>query len=264
MTFVLPALSIPCVVPFPGHVVHLHIFEPRYRRLVQDVIQSASHESLLFQGVRKLVTPRRSAWGSITDVLSSNGALYEPAAVGGRGRLSVCKKFGDGRFLVSIEVLERVELIREQCQVPYPRLLCQPRKDPDLTETAEVQAFLQLKKEIVEAALKLLAAQERSNSRGEPGRWLRLEPERFCFEVLKCFTLEKTEAQKLLEDFDPIRRSSCLLGWLQESLVAADTRETAADKDLEPSLSPPQPAQKESDNVVVFPGRFRLPPLAPS
>ena len=69
---------IPDVVAFPGTVVPLHVFEPRYRQLVRDCV---SNDRMV--GVSHVVKTihQPAANQTLEQALSSNQATYKPREV---------------------------------------------------------------------------------------------------------------------------------------------------------------------------------------
>ena len=69
---------IPDVVAFPGTVLPLHVFEPRYRRLVNDCVSEDMMVGV--SHVRKTIHEARKNQ-TVEEALSSNQATYQPREV---------------------------------------------------------------------------------------------------------------------------------------------------------------------------------------
>jgi Lon protease-like protein len=92
---IVPLFPLPDLVLFPGQVQPLHIFEPRYRQMVRD----------LLDGSGELVL------GTVLG--ADKGRLAEVAPVqeiAGLGRLEQYRALPDGRFLVILLGLRRVRV----------------------------------------------------------------------------------------------------------------------------------------------------------
>jgi len=92
---IVPLFPLPDLVLFPGQVQPLHIFEPRYRQMVRD----------LLDGSGELVV------GTVLG--ADKGQLAEVAPVqeiAGLGRLEQYRALPDGRFLVILLGLRRVRV----------------------------------------------------------------------------------------------------------------------------------------------------------
>jgi len=92
---VVPVFPLPNVILFPGSVMPLHIFEERYRQMVEDLLD-------------------RPGWlvmGNIPedsyDQISGSPPIYP---VAGLGEIARHKRLSDGRFLIWVVGLRRVKL----------------------------------------------------------------------------------------------------------------------------------------------------------
>ena len=92
-------MTLPNVTLFPQALMRLHIFEPRYRRMLEEVLQSH----------RMIIIAMRKP-GSKREV---------PFTVAGLGMVRVCLKQPDGTSALILEGLSRVELIRTVRRVPF-------------------------------------------------------------------------------------------------------------------------------------------------
>lgn len=104
----LPIFPLPDVVHFPGTELPLHIFEPRYRRLVADLLERPPAERLV--GMILLDA----------DPESGTPALLEPGCA---GRLVAHEPLPDGRSNILLRGEFRFRLGRELPGRPYRRAL---------------------------------------------------------------------------------------------------------------------------------------------
>lgn len=98
----MPLFPLPDLILFPGVVQPLHIFEPRYRQMVGDLLDAAGH----------LV---------VGTVLGSSEMAREPAPVqplAGLGRVEDYQRLPDGRYVILLRGVGRVQLV----EVPSDRL----------------------------------------------------------------------------------------------------------------------------------------------
>jgi Lon protease-like protein len=100
-------------VLFPGGVLPLHVFEPRYRTLVHDCIDSATHEF----GV--VLIARGSEVGGGDD----------RTMVGTRARLVEVAEIPDGRYAVVAVGVQRIRVVQWLPDDPYPQALVEPWPD---------------------------------------------------------------------------------------------------------------------------------------
>ena len=95
---------LPNVVLFPAQLLSLHVFEPRYRKLVSDVIE---------QGAR-LAVPRLEP-GHDSDYYGAPPVF----PVCGVGRITEYARLPDGRFNIVVLGLGRVRILDELRSEPY-------------------------------------------------------------------------------------------------------------------------------------------------
>lgn len=91
---VVPVFPLPNVFLFPGCVMPLHIFEPRYRQMIEDLLDR----------------PGRLVMGTLADdnvIGDEKPALVE---VGGLGEIGRHERLADGRFLIWLIGLARVRI----------------------------------------------------------------------------------------------------------------------------------------------------------
>ncbi len=98
-----PLFALPNFFLYPGSVVPLHIFEPRYRQMVED----------LLDGDGRLVM------GTVPDEHAAEVCGAPPVhPVAGLGEIARHEKLPDGRFLIWLFGLSRVRV----CERPSDRL----------------------------------------------------------------------------------------------------------------------------------------------
>jgi Lon protease-like protein len=95
---------LPDVVLFPGMRLPLHVFEPRYRKLVENAIETEV----------PFAVPRLQPGYQAT-------YYHSPPvhSVAGVGRIVEHVRLPDGRYEIEVEGLARVELLREISRDPY-------------------------------------------------------------------------------------------------------------------------------------------------
>jgi Lon protease-like protein len=101
---VIPLFPLPNVVLFPGMPLPLHVFEPRYRRMVADSLS----------GPRVIgMTLLKPGWEAD---YHGRPAVYE---VGCAGRLETCDPLPDGRFDILLKGVARFRIRDEHGGQPY-------------------------------------------------------------------------------------------------------------------------------------------------
>ena len=124
----LPLFPLPQVALFPGTVMPFHIFEPRYRSLMRDVIDT--HKAL---GIVQIVDP---------DERDEHGHP-KIARVGGVGVLVDYTELPSGRFNIIVRGRARVELSELPFVPPYRRARAKVLPSThDTVDTAELTALI--------------------------------------------------------------------------------------------------------------------------
>jgi Lon protease-like protein len=123
---VIPLFPLPNGVLFPGMPLPLHVFEPRYRRMVADALS----------GPRVIgMTLLKPGWEAD---YHGRPAVY---AVGCAGRLEKCDPLPDGRFDILLKGIVRFRIREEHGGQPY-RLAsvdAEPEEPGDLAGMDEVR-----------------------------------------------------------------------------------------------------------------------------
>jgi len=200
-----PVFPLAGALLFPRAQLPLHIFEPRYRAMVQDAMAG---ERLI-----AMVQPRDSAAPS---------ALFE---IGCLGRIETCEALPDGRFNIVLEGLGRFRIAREaKVDTPYRQI------DADrggFEEEEEDQAL----------AIALRADLERearayADALGYIVEWdqvARLDDEMLVNGIAQIAPLDVGSKQALLEAPDIVARADLLVQFMQFQRMApggADGPET--------------------------------------
>ncbi|CAG0996646.1 Lon protease [Planctomycetaceae bacterium] len=96
-----PVFPLPDVVLFPHAHLPLHIFEPRYRKMVEDIVEQPPRDRLL-------------AMGTLMET-SDDRTLGDPPVfnIVGVGRVVDANKLPDGRYILVLQGIGRARLLRE-------------------------------------------------------------------------------------------------------------------------------------------------------
>jgi Lon protease-like protein len=98
-----PLFPLPNVFLFPRQLMPLHIFEPRYRKMIEDSLDG----------------PGRLVLGTITGPGESEAPPPEVMPIAGLGEIARHEKLPDGRFLVWIFGLARVRIAEVDSDEQY-------------------------------------------------------------------------------------------------------------------------------------------------
>lgn len=128
---ILPVFPLTGVLLLPGTVLPLHIFEPRYRNLVEDALGAGS----IF-GMIQPFTPRADN----RPLPGSEQEIPEIYKVGCAGRIETCEKSEDGRYMIQLRGLNRFRFEEEMPLVRgYRRVKAVYRDFSDSTPEADWQ-----------------------------------------------------------------------------------------------------------------------------
>jgi hypothetical protein len=139
----LPVFPLPDVVFFPETVLPLHVFEPRYRRMVADCLA----------GNRWLVVARlRAGWEKDYE---GRPPIHE---IAGAGEILQAESLPEGRFNILVEGRCRVNIESEEPPGEVPYRIARVARLPDRLPGAAGPAFAEQLKGLRLAHTKLLAA----------------------------------------------------------------------------------------------------------
>lgn len=134
----LPVFPLPNTVFFPGTSLPLHVFEPRYRTMVHDVMADD----------RLIVVALMRADQSFHDV-------------GTVGRVEDLEPMPDGRFDLRLEGLQRLRVVEVERDSPYRQVEARPLPERPATAVAAAQE---------QAKLELIASLSALRSMVQPGQ----------------------------------------------------------------------------------------------
>lgn len=183
-----PVMTLPNVAFFPQALMPLHIFEPRYRQMLRDVLATNRLFAVAGLDIRRF---------------QQSGGAEPPHRIASVGIVRACQKNDNGTSNLLLQGLCRVEIAGIVTDQPYRRirvraLLSQPGASPDENELLrrDLARLLSLK-------LKLTA-----ESGNEMTSFLRTIDDPEAFVDIAAFSLCEDQAvkQKLLETLSVHRR----------------------------------------------------------
>jgi len=194
---------LPDIVLFPKMRLPLHVFEPRYRRLVSDAL-----------GDDKVIAVVRLKPGYERDYYGCP-AIYD---VCGMGRIVDHSRLPDGRFNIMVEGTHRARLLDELTSEPYRLSRALVLEDLESLNGAGAGALKRELGNLVRLLLPHLSpptdtlerALNEASSAGE------------CADALAATLVSDPDVrQELLEELDPVERMTRLIGRLHELLALA-------------------------------------------
>ena len=193
---------IPNVVAFPGTMVPLHVFEPRYRQMVKDSVEQ--DRMIAVCHTKKEIRPAPNGQ-SARDALKNNQATYEPFRVFSAGHCRIVNTTDDGRIYININMRARLQLVDEIQTLPYRIVTCRTLEDTsDETSAQELEKY---QKSITSSIIKLIGKHNPARL-GEfnSDKWLSLSPNEFSFHVFQLVRFEADTMQSILEETSRLER----------------------------------------------------------
>lgn len=202
---------IPNLVAFPGTTVPLHVFEPRYRRLIHESVEAARMVGVCH--TRKQISPARQH-DTVEEALNSNQATFEPQRVFSAGDVEVIQTTPDGRLLAHVRMRRRLTLEREVQALPYRIVECRELVDRNGCHPADRV----LQEDICRRLLGLIRAGDPELAqRLEDGDWLELSPAAFSFQVFQVLRLDPERMQAVLESTSATERLALIWSVLESA-----------------------------------------------
>ena len=191
---------LPNQVSFPGTVVPLHIFEPRYRKMIDESIK---HERMIAVcHVKKQISAAKTPQ-TIQRALSTNQASYLPQEIFSAGPCNILNRASDGRIYVNISMRHRLKFGHEIQTLPYRIASCSLLHD-DPVETIQM---VEQQIEIVDMILNLIGRQAPAEvDKFSRDAWLAMDPQKFSFTIFQLLRFEPELMQSILELTNPQKR----------------------------------------------------------
>ncbi len=205
---------LPNVVLFPSQLLALHVFEPRYRKLVSDAVS---------QGL-VLAVPRLRP-GFDTDYYGAP-PVFETCGI---GQITEYSRLPDGRFNIVVLGLGRGRILDELRSEPYrvarvAALPDQPPRAPTVVETLRTELIKLLRRVAPQLSGPAKELETRVRSATGAGE---------CADIVAGTLIEDPdERQSLLEELDAGRRLTTLIAHVHELGSRLSGAEAAAPRRL--------------------------------
>ena len=206
MSDLLPIFPLPNVVLFPNVFLPLHIFEPRYREMVADAVESDRLIGMVLL---------RPGWQPNYE---GRPAVYP---IGCSGVITHVDQLGDGRYNVILRGVERFRVLEEDHARSYRRALIEPLPDaPCLREDA---AIIQTERAKLDALLAPTIERSLADVAGEAKIPSAMADEDLVHALAQYLDLEPLEKQALLEQPGLRSRTQSLVELLEMKILMAKT-----------------------------------------
>ncbi|MEM7097848.1 MAG: LON peptidase substrate-binding domain-containing protein [Pseudomonadota bacterium] len=186
---------IPELVAFPGVTVPLHIFEPRYRRLVHESVEA--NRMIAVSHTTKTI--REAPRGLDTQsALNSNQATYESQTVFSAGRCEIVEMLADGRILAEVHMCDRLVMEEEVQVLPYRIVNCSILEDLPELDTAQENEKLMHKIHTTLCEIVQRSNPDAVASLKQP-EWTGISPSDYSFKIFQAVRLDPNLMQHILE-----------------------------------------------------------------
>ena len=186
---------IPNLVAFPGVELPLHVFEPRYRRLVHESVEADRYVGVCHVTKTIREAPKDQ---TVETALSTNQGTYQPQPVFSAGPCEILSEMDDGRLLARVDVRERLTLVDEIQSLPYRVVTCEPLEDLPEPVADKDNALL---KDQIQARLIAIVEKDNPKVAAQLGKkpWTSMSPAEYSFGVFRLLRFDADTMQEILE-----------------------------------------------------------------
>jgi Lon protease-like protein len=203
---------IPNSVNFPGIPCSLHVFEPRYRKMVRHCV-----DNQLLMGVchteKVLHSPDNQH--SPEKALQSNQATYKPCDIFSAGPVSLLEELEDGRMLIEVDTNIRLQLKREVQTLPFNIWACEDWPDEPITEQSSFK-MEQSQQKILQRLIAITHSSTEHQQVLKSDYWQHMTAVEFSFLVIGMVGMDAGLKQELLEMTEPIARLERVLAIINQ------------------------------------------------
>tara|TARA_R110002049_G_scaffold285855_3_gene467411 strand:+ start:686 stop:1348 length:663 start_codon:yes stop_codon:yes gene_type:complete len=200
---------LPDIAVLPGEVIPLQIFEPRYRRMIDEI---EANDYLLGVSMAEKVIHQPELKGD-TNPLQRNQTLYEPKKILGCGPIVITERLEDKRVMIELHVQNKVEVIEYTQNLPF---YLAKVKQLQITSSSEKESEKMLAQDIKEDFLLLVSSFDANASMTIQRQIQDLDLEQLVVFVLGLIRFSGNFKQSLLEQDSWFNCGKILLNKLPE------------------------------------------------
>lgn len=198
---------IPNCACFPGTIMPLHVFEPRYRSLVNYCLE---HNSLL--GVchtEELIKPNKPNQ-TYKEALNTNQATYKPFSIFTAGKVALKETLVDGRMLIDVHLTTRLKATQVEQSLPFSIYSCELYNDLAISDESLHQTQL-LQRKLMTRLLVLTRGQTDIYELLSSEEWQQMDAVDFSFRLFGLIRSEGDIQQQILQCRSPVERLNIAL-----------------------------------------------------
>ncbi|MGH1441359.1 MAG: LON peptidase substrate-binding domain-containing protein [Cellvibrionaceae bacterium] len=186
---------IPNCVTFPGTSFPLHVFEPRYRNMIQYCLEN---DSLLAIAHTQKVLREAKTDQAPAEVLQSNQATYKPYPIFSAGKCELLQTLDDGRLYLQVHMESRFQAIEEEQTLPFSIFCCEAYSDVPV-ETDQLKTTALLKDKVLNRLLALTASVSDIQMLLKSEEWSKKSVSDFSFSIFSLLQFNPELQQQVLE-----------------------------------------------------------------
>tara|TARA_R110002153_G_scaffold18021_3_gene63036 strand:- start:89351 stop:89995 length:645 start_codon:yes stop_codon:yes gene_type:complete len=199
---------IPNSVNFPGVPISLHVFEPRYRKMVKYCID---HNMMMGVCHTEKVVHAKTQDQTQEEVLSSNQSTYKPCAVFSAGKVELLEEMDDGRMVILVNFETRLKLQKERQTLPFNIWACEAYEDELLEDENLIGSLKQSHEKIMQRLMTISYGNDEVQKILAKEHWQKMPSIEFSFLVNALITMPAEIKQNLLEMRRPQERLDAIL-----------------------------------------------------
>ncbi len=203
---------IPECVSFPGTIFPLHVFEPRYRTMVNHCLSNDMKMAVCH--TQKEIHPARSNQ-EIEEALNSNQATYKPYPVFSAGRCELVETLEDGRMMINVHLEARYRAVQEVQLLPFSIYSCEVYADVPIIDN-DLGKAEQLRQKIMKRLIAITATDSIAQRVLNSEMWLERSVTEFSFEIMGILQLDAENKQDVLESRSPLQRLEMIFELLRD------------------------------------------------
>ena len=199
---------IPNSVNFPGVPISLHVFEPRYRKMVKYCID---HNMMMGVCHTEKVVHAKTRDQTQEEVLSSNQSTYKPCAIFSAGKVEFLEEMDDGRMVILVKFETRLKLQKERQTLPFNIWACEAYEDELLEDENLIGSLNQSHEKIMQRLMTISHGNDEVQKILAEEHWQKMSSIEFSFLVNGLIAMPAEIKQNLLEMRRPQERLDAIL-----------------------------------------------------
>jgi len=209
--FEIALFPIPGSVNFPQTIVPLHVFEPRYRQMIQDCVDRNKLLGVCHtQSIERFGNSIKAKANSIDEaylLYKQNLSTFKPEDVFSAGPVDITDKTEDGRYIVTIHMLKRFRIVSIIQNDPYKIGMCEEYRDDFELDFENANERVLKQKELIIKFFKDQLTLQKVEAIKEISDLSREKSvNNFSFKLFRYLRLQDFQMQQILQSTDPISR----------------------------------------------------------